>query len=34
LTFSNPSSHPLLVSMNHWLTNKIMISNPFHIELR
>jgi hypothetical protein len=33
LNFSNLSPHPWFVSMNHWLTNMIMTSNPFHIEL-
>jgi hypothetical protein len=34
LNFSNPNLPPWFVSMNHWLTNMIMISNPSHIELR
>jgi hypothetical protein len=34
LNFSNPNSLPWFVSMNIWLTNMIMISNLFHIELR
>jgi hypothetical protein len=34
LNFSNLSSHPWFVSMNHWLTNMIMISNPLHVELK
>jgi hypothetical protein len=29
LNFLNPSSHPWFVSMNHWLTNMIVISNLF-----
>jgi hypothetical protein len=34
LNFSNPSLHPSLVSMNPWLTNMIMTSNPLHVELK
>jgi hypothetical protein len=34
LNSSNPSSHPWFVSMNHWLTNMIMISNPLLVELK
>jgi hypothetical protein len=34
LSFSNPSLHPWFVSMNLWLTNMIMTSNPLYVELK
>jgi hypothetical protein len=34
LNFSDLNSHPWFVSINHWLTNMIMTSNPLHVELK